>query len=128
MWVGAGWGPRQREKGCRGSPEWQGASTPICLLAPVLCQGDPKWTLCLACKKVDEEVYEEWRQRHQEASILLQNLCAQALHQVYEEMEQSLEVGGAGAGPHTPAPLGSPPVRPHPLLPPHPSSSWEPRH
>ena len=24
VWVGAGWGPRQREKGCRGSPEWQG--------------------------------------------------------------------------------------------------------
>ncbi|KAI4541262.1 hypothetical protein MG293_008404 [Ovis ammon polii] len=53
-------------------------------------------TLCLACKKVDEEVYEEWRQRHQEASILLQNR-AQALHQVYEEMEQSLELLGATA-------------------------------
>uniref|UniRef100_A0A8C6DZ35 Phospholipid-transporting ATPase n=1 Tax=Moschus moschiferus TaxID=68415 RepID=A0A8C6DZ35_MOSMO len=53
-------------------------------------------TLCLACKEVDEEVYEEWRQRHQEASILLQNR-AQALHQLYEEMEQSLQLLGATA-------------------------------
>ncbi|XP_040096073.1 phospholipid-transporting ATPase IK isoform X2 [Oryx dammah] len=53
-------------------------------------------TLCLACKEVDEEVYEEWRQRHEEASILLQNR-AQALHQVYEEMEQSLQLLGATA-------------------------------
>lgn len=64
-------------------------------------------TLCLACKEVDEEVYEEWRQRHQEASILLQNR-AQALHQVYEEMEQSLEVGGAGGGAPHPSPTGEP--------------------
>lgn len=37
-------------------------------------------------------MYEEWRQRHQEASVLLQNR-AHALHQVYEEMEQDLQVG-----------------------------------
>lgn len=49
-------------------------------------------TLCLAYKEVDEAVFEGWRQRHQEASILLQNR-AQALHQVYEEMEQNLQVG-----------------------------------
>lgn len=66
-------------------------------------------TLCLACKEVDEDVYEEWRQRHQEASILLQNR-AQALQEVYEEMEQSLQVGGAGGG------------APHPSLP----GSWVP--
>ncbi|XP_043321482.1 phospholipid-transporting ATPase IK isoform X1 [Cervus canadensis] len=53
-------------------------------------------TLCLACKEVDEDVYEEWRQRHQEASILLQNR-AQALQEVYEEMEQSLQLLGATA-------------------------------
>ena len=85
-------------------------------------------TLCLACKEVDEEVYEEWWQRHQEASILLQNR-AQALHQVYEEMEQSLQVGGArGRAPH-PSPtreLGPCSVCPRPLPPPHPSS-WEPQ-
>lgn len=51
-------------------------------------------TLCLAYKKVDEDIYEEWRQRHEEASILLQNR-AQALHQVYEEIEQNLQVGEA---------------------------------
>ncbi|CAK7292790.1 Phospholipid-transporting ATPase IK [Vulpes lagopus] len=53
-------------------------------------------TLCLAYKKVDEAVFEGWRQRHQEASILLQNR-AQALHQVYEEMEQNLQLLGATA-------------------------------
>ncbi|XP_029772229.1 phospholipid-transporting ATPase IK [Suricata suricatta] len=53
-------------------------------------------TLCLAYKRVDEDAYEEWRQRHQEASLLLQNR-AQALHQVYEEMEQNLQLLGATA-------------------------------
>ncbi|XP_054549002.1 phospholipid-transporting ATPase IK isoform X1 [Talpa occidentalis] len=53
-------------------------------------------TLCLAYKKVDEETYEDWHQRHQEASILLHNR-AQALHQVYEEMEQDLQLLGATA-------------------------------
>ena len=63
-------------------------------------------TLCLACKEVDEEVYEDWRQRHQEASILLQNR-AQALQELYEEMERSLQVGGAGVGRRTPARPGA---------------------
>lgn len=63
-------------------------------------------TLCLAYKEVDEDMYEEWRQRHQEASILLQNR-AHALHQVYEEMEQGLQVrrarrAGAPASPLLP--------------------------
>ncbi|XP_058393673.1 phospholipid-transporting ATPase IK [Diceros bicornis minor] len=53
-------------------------------------------TLCLAYKEVDEDAYQEWRQRHQEASILLQNR-AHALHQVYEEMEQNLQLLGATA-------------------------------
>ncbi|KAM5308261.1 phospholipid-transporting ATPase IK-like [Glossophaga mutica] len=53
-------------------------------------------TLCLAYKKVDEAVYEQWRHRHKEASILLQNR-AQALHQVYEEMEQNLQLLGVTA-------------------------------
>ncbi|XP_006869134.1 PREDICTED: probable phospholipid-transporting ATPase IK [Chrysochloris asiatica] len=38
-------------------------------------------TLCLAYKQVDKDVYEAWRQRHEEASLLLQNR-AQALHQL----------------------------------------------
>lgn len=52
-------------------------------------------TLCLAYKRVDEDTYQEWCRRHQEASTLLQNR-ARALHQVYEEMEQNLQVGVAG--------------------------------
>ncbi|KAG8519165.1 Phospholipid-transporting ATPase IK [Galemys pyrenaicus] len=53
-------------------------------------------TLCLAYKEVDEDTYEHWHRRHQEASILLQNR-AQALHQVYEEMEQDLQLLGVTA-------------------------------
>ncbi|XP_023393872.1 phospholipid-transporting ATPase IK [Pteropus vampyrus] len=53
-------------------------------------------TLCLAYKKVDEDAYKDWHQRHQEASILLQNR-AHALHQLYEEMEQNLQLLGATA-------------------------------
>lgn len=63
-------------------------------------------TLCLAYKEVDKDAYEQWHQRHQEASLLLQNR-AHALHQLYEEMEQNLQVGGAGGGPGTPTPAGS---------------------
>uniref|UniRef100_A0A2K5YDP4 Phospholipid-transporting ATPase n=1 Tax=Mandrillus leucophaeus TaxID=9568 RepID=A0A2K5YDP4_MANLE len=38
-------------------------------------------TLCLAYREVAEDIYEDWRQRHQEASLLLQNR-AQALQQL----------------------------------------------
>ncbi|XP_014390505.1 PREDICTED: phospholipid-transporting ATPase IK [Myotis brandtii] len=53
-------------------------------------------TLCLAYKKVEEDQYKEWNQRHQEAKILLENR-AQALHQVYEEIEQDLQLLGITA-------------------------------
>ncbi|KAK1343127.1 hypothetical protein QTO34_015901 [Cnephaeus nilssonii] len=53
-------------------------------------------TLCLAYKKVEEDQYNEWHQRHQEAKILLENR-AQALHQVYEEIEQNLQLLGITA-------------------------------
>ncbi|VFV46661.1 Hypothetical predicted protein, partial [Lynx pardinus] len=53
-------------------------------------------TLCLAYKRVDEDVYEEWRQWHREASLRMQNR-AHALHQVYEEMEKGLQLLGATA-------------------------------
>ncbi|XP_046494285.1 phospholipid-transporting ATPase IK [Equus quagga] len=53
-------------------------------------------TLCLAYKEVDKDAYEQWHQRHQEASLLLQNR-AHALHQLYEEMEQNLQLLGATA-------------------------------
>ncbi|EPQ04315.1 Putative phospholipid-transporting ATPase IK [Myotis brandtii] len=45
-------------------------------------------TLCLACKKVDEDMYEDWRQGQQEASILFQN-WGHALYQVYEEISRT---------------------------------------
>ncbi|XP_011928321.1 PREDICTED: phospholipid-transporting ATPase IK isoform X2 [Cercocebus atys] len=53
-------------------------------------------TLCLAYREVAEDIYEDWRQRHQEASLLLQNR-AQALQQVYNELEQNLKLLGATA-------------------------------
>lgn len=62
-------------------------------------------TLCLAYKQVGEDAYQEWRQRHQEASILLQNR-AHALHQVYEDMEQDLQVRGPGAAGRRPSSAG----------------------
>ena len=84
-------------------------------------------TLCLACKEVDEEVYEDWRQRHQEASILLQNR-AQALQELYEEMERSLQVGGAGVGRCTPAwPGAGSLLSLSSSTPSSPPSSWEPQ-
>ncbi|XP_069347947.1 phospholipid-transporting ATPase IK [Eulemur rufifrons] len=51
-------------------------------------------TLCLAYKEVDEATYERWHQRHEEASVLLQNRT-QALQELYNEMEQSLNLLGA---------------------------------
>ncbi|XP_055968968.1 phospholipid-transporting ATPase IK [Sorex fumeus] len=53
-------------------------------------------TLCLAFKKVDENSFQKWQQHHQQASILLQNRT-QALQQVYEEMEQNLQLLGVTA-------------------------------
>lgn len=50
-------------------------------------------TLCLAYKDVEEDAYKEWEPEHQEAALLLQNR-SQALHQVYNKMEQNLQVGG----------------------------------
>lgn len=71
-------------------------------------------TLCLAYKKVDEDAYKDWHQRHQEASILLQNR-AHALHQLYEEMEQNLQVGALwGGGSQHPSSSPAGPRRPTP--------------
>ncbi|XP_066108790.1 phospholipid-transporting ATPase IK [Saccopteryx bilineata] len=53
-------------------------------------------TLCLAYKKVDEDMYKGWCQRHQDANVLLQNR-AQVLHGVYEEIEQNLQLLGVTA-------------------------------
>uniref|UniRef100_A0A8C8ZBS2 Phospholipid-transporting ATPase n=1 Tax=Prolemur simus TaxID=1328070 RepID=A0A8C8ZBS2_PROSS len=51
-------------------------------------------TLCLAYKEVDEVTYERWHQQHEEAGVLLQNRV-QALQELYNEMEQSLNLLGA---------------------------------
>ncbi|XP_027981884.1 phospholipid-transporting ATPase IK isoform X5 [Eumetopias jubatus] len=74
----------------KGMKEWTTEEALACFAQQTLR------TLCLAYKEVDEGVYQEWCQRHQEASILLQNR-AHALHQVYEEMEQGLQLLGATA-------------------------------
>ncbi|XP_068933668.1 phospholipid-transporting ATPase IK [Petaurus breviceps papuanus] len=46
-------------------------------------------TLCLASREVEEEAYQEWRKRYNEARVLLQHR-AQALSAVYEDMEKDL--------------------------------------
>lgn len=69
-----------------------GACLPARLPGPQSFAQETLRTLCLAYKRVDEDVFKAWRQRHQEASVLLQNR-AHALHQLYEEMEQNLQVG-----------------------------------
>ncbi|XP_050995756.1 phospholipid-transporting ATPase IK [Acomys russatus] len=53
-------------------------------------------TLCLAYKEVSEDAYKVWEPEHREAALLLQNR-AQALHQVYNKMEQNLQLLGATA-------------------------------
>lgn len=129
-----GWGarfgkPRQRARGweeCKGSQ--------VVTECPAGSQSFAQQTLrtlCLAYKRVDEDFYEEWHHRLQEAGILLQNR-ARALHQVYEEMEQNLQVGmrdGWAPGPR-PQPCMPLPGEPSPCsvcsLPP-PPSCWEPQ-
>ncbi|KAM4871823.1 phospholipid-transporting ATPase IK-like [Thomomys bottae] len=53
-------------------------------------------TLCLAYKEIDEDDYEEWESQHLEATLQLQNR-AQALHHVYDKMEQNLQLLGVTA-------------------------------
>ncbi|KAB0391911.1 hypothetical protein E2I00_002128, partial [Balaenoptera physalus] len=89
-----GWVTPGRERGLEGCPgEGAGVGGGGSATCPPGAQSFAEQTLrtlCVACKEVDEDMYEEWRQRHQEASVLLQNR-AHALHQVYEEMEQNLQ-------------------------------------
>ncbi|XP_069073145.1 phospholipid-transporting ATPase IK [Pleurodeles waltl] len=53
-------------------------------------------TLCVACKEVEESVYNEWRQKHHEASVSLQNRAEQ-LDAIYDEIEGDLQLLGATA-------------------------------
>lgn len=49
-------------------------------------------TLCLASREVSEAEYHSWRRRHHQAMVGLQDR-ARELDRLYEEMEQSLQVG-----------------------------------
>ena len=129
-----GWVTPGRERGLEGCPgEGAGVGGGGSAACPPGAQSFAEQTLrtlCVACKEVDEDMYEEWRQRHQEASILLQNR-AHALHQVYEEMEQNLQVGGA-QGEGRPHPSSSPSAPPGSWVPAQSvltptSSCWEPQ-
>ncbi|KAM5237873.1 phospholipid-transporting ATPase IK [Ctenodactylus gundi] len=53
-------------------------------------------TLCLAYKVVDEATYQKWWPQHEAASLKLQGR-AQALQQVYDQMEQNLQLLGVTA-------------------------------
>ncbi|KAM4807899.1 phospholipid-transporting ATPase IC-like [Rhinophrynus dorsalis] len=53
-------------------------------------------TLCLAYKEVEESEYEQWDKRHHEASVSLHNR-EKHLEDVYEEMENNLQLLGATA-------------------------------
>ncbi|XP_048208111.1 phospholipid-transporting ATPase IK-like [Perognathus longimembris pacificus] len=53
-------------------------------------------TLCLAYKEIGQDDYEEWENQHHEATLLLQNR-AHALHQVYDKIEQNLQLLGVTA-------------------------------
>ncbi|XP_049643871.1 phospholipid-transporting ATPase IK [Suncus etruscus] len=53
-------------------------------------------TLCVAFKNVDEDTFQDWNRRHQQASILLKNR-AQVLQQLYDELEQNLQLLGVTA-------------------------------
>ncbi|XP_010633428.1 phospholipid-transporting ATPase IK, partial [Fukomys damarensis] len=53
-------------------------------------------TLCLAYKEVEECAFQEWRPRHEKASMQLRDR-KQALHRVYSDMEQGLQLLGVTA-------------------------------
>ncbi|XP_063085017.1 phospholipid-transporting ATPase IK isoform X3 [Cavia porcellus] len=53
-------------------------------------------TLCVAYKEVEESVYQQWQLRLEAASVQLQDR-AQALQQVYSDMEQGLQLLGVTA-------------------------------
>ncbi|GCB81519.1 hypothetical protein scyTo_0021412, partial [Scyliorhinus torazame] len=58
--------------------------------------GDGLRTLALAYKELDEESFDNWQKRYQEASIALENRDEQ-LSELYEEIEKDLKLLGATA-------------------------------
>ncbi|CAM1330633.1 ATP8B2 (predicted) [Pycnogonum litorale] len=53
-------------------------------------------TLCLAWKDIDENYFQEWKERHQEASTSLEDREAK-VNEIYEEIEKNLILIGASA-------------------------------
>jgi len=58
--------------------------------------GEGLRTLCLAFRDIDESFYDDWKTRHHEASLSLDNR-EEKLDKIYEEMEQNLSLLGATA-------------------------------
>lgn len=58
--------------------------------------GEGLRTLCLAIRDVDEAYFEDWKERHHEASVSLKSR-EERLDKLYEEIEQNLTLLGATA-------------------------------
>ena len=58
--------------------------------------GEGLRTLCLAIRDVDEAYYEDWKERHREASLSL-DCRDEKLDKLYEEIEQNLTLLGCTA-------------------------------
>ena len=52
--------------------------------------------MCLAIRDIDEVYYEDWKVRHHEAALSMENR-EEKLDKIYEEMEQNLTLLGATA-------------------------------
>lgn len=78
---------------CRGGG-WFGGKAVTAPAAPQAFTEQTLRTLCVAYKEVEESVYQQWQLRLEAASVQLQDR-AQALQQVYSDMEQGLQVGDA---------------------------------
>ena len=68
----------------------------LCFASAQKFAGEGLRTLCLAVRDVDEVYFEEWKQRHFEASISLESR-EERLDKLYEEIEQNLTLLGATA-------------------------------
>ncbi|KAJ8936119.1 hypothetical protein NQ318_012932, partial [Aromia moschata] len=58
--------------------------------------GEGLRTLCLAQRDIDEEFFNDWKQRHQEAAIALEGR-EERLDAIYEEIERGMELIGVTA-------------------------------
>jgi len=58
--------------------------------------GEGLRTLCLAYRDIEESFYDDWKTRHHEAALSLDNR-EEKLDKIYEEMEQNLSLLGATA-------------------------------